>query len=116
MKKPSRIFFMERNYSFFTCYSEATWRVDKTAGLQPQRVLSCIAVSCHGLSAAKGFGTSAQPIRTDHPCAMDNGGCSRYCIAVPGTTGNLRRVCACNDNEKLKEDGKTCAFVPETSV
>ncbi|KAJ8664988.1 hypothetical protein QAD02_006650 [Eretmocerus hayati] len=64
------------------------------------------------IRAAKFVGPDVQYVdeRWNHPCISDNGGCSRYCLATKKPTGGkLVRKCACNDDERLQNDGKTCS-------
>lgn len=41
---------------------------------------------------------------TEHPCQVDNGGCSNLCLLSPG--GGYK--CACPTNFYLAADGKQC--------
>uniref|UniRef100_A0A1I7Y4K7 EGF-like domain-containing protein n=1 Tax=Steinernema glaseri TaxID=37863 RepID=A0A1I7Y4K7_9BILA len=49
----------------------------------------------------------AQPRRTDpNPCAENNGGCSHFCLILPGEPW---RSCACPTGVKLLADNLTCS-------
>lgn len=54
------------------------------------------------------FTYGTQKVKVDHPCKYNNGGCQRFCFAVPDKQA-LKRVCKCGFLEHVEEDGKSCA-------
>lgn len=54
------------------------------------------------------FDVEAQKIRDDHPCLKNNGGCQKFCFAVPKDEAKLERVCKCSIGEDVANDGVSC--------
>lgn len=52
-----------------------------------------------------------QKIIPNHPCANHNGGCEKFCFAVPSLTetSGLAAGCSCSNGEHLSEDNKSCS-------
>ena len=46
---------------------------------------------------------------SDHPCSVDNGGCSHFCLAA---AGSLTSRCSCPHNLVLRQDGIHCTDPP----
>lgn len=91
------------------------WRLHKKTGENPIQLVPKSGNSPQLIYGAKVFSPNVQSIDEDHPCAIDNGGCARYCFPMQEhpdkytLKGKLYRVCGCNDHEKVQEDGRSCA-------
>ncbi|CAD5231650.1 unnamed protein product [Bursaphelenchus xylophilus] len=58
-----------------------------------------------GLHSFQLIDQSIQPNRTLNPCDVRNGGCSHFCLLIPGVPW---RACACPIGIRLLEDGLNC--------
>uniref|UniRef100_UPI00358E1ABB prolow-density lipoprotein receptor-related protein 1 isoform X2 n=1 Tax=Myxine glutinosa TaxID=7769 RepID=UPI00358E1ABB len=75
-------------------------RAHKTTGVNKQTLISTL----HRPMDVHVFHPYRQPDVPNHPCKVDNGGCSNLCLLSPG--GGRR--CACPTNFYLAADEKTC--------
>ncbi|XP_031777762.1 low-density lipoprotein receptor-related protein 2-like [Nasonia vitripennis] len=95
------------------------WRILKETGEFAERILSKPGQDeQERISAAKGYSANLQPIPENRPCAINKGGYEVYCFGVlddqvGGTRLKLKRVCACNQNQKLQDDKKSCKYDPD---
>uniref|UniRef100_A0A671R1X8 Low-density lipoprotein receptor-related protein 1-like n=1 Tax=Sinocyclocheilus anshuiensis TaxID=1608454 RepID=A0A671R1X8_9TELE len=75
-------------------------RAHKTLGTNKTMLISTL----HRPMDLHIYHPSRQPEVSDHPCQVDNGGCSNLCLLSPG--GGYK--CACPTNFYLAADGKQC--------
>uniref|UniRef100_A0A673JVW3 Low-density lipoprotein receptor-related protein 1-like n=1 Tax=Sinocyclocheilus rhinocerous TaxID=307959 RepID=A0A673JVW3_9TELE len=75
-------------------------RAHKTLGTNKTMLISTL----HRPMDIHIYHPSRQPEVSDHPCQVDNGGCSNLCLLSPG--GGYK--CACPTNFYLAADGKQC--------
>ncbi|GLD64343.1 low-density lipoprotein receptor-related protein 1-like protein [Lates japonicus] len=75
-------------------------RAHKTLGINKTMLISTL----HRPMDIHIYHPYRQPEVADHPCKIDNGGCSNLCLLSPG--GGYK--CACPTNFYLAADGKQC--------
>ncbi|OXU27038.1 hypothetical protein TSAR_006000 [Trichomalopsis sarcophagae] len=96
----------------------SVWRLDKNTGNNPIKIVPKFENDSKVINGAKIFSQNLQYISEDHPCAIGNGGCERFCFAIPGKNDlsvskrKLQKVCGCKDTEILQSDGKSCFVSP----
>lgn len=58
-----------------------------------------------------------QKVVPDHPCAINNGGCEKFCFPIPSPSAasGLTAACSCSNGQELSEDGKSCTQGPVTT-
>ena len=67
------------------------------------------------LYGIKIFSDETQVIAPNHPCHVNNGGCSKLCFPVPDKSqSGTVAVCGCPYGEKLGSDGRTCDGDPSS--
>lgn len=94
------------------------WRFDKDTGKNPIKIVESVDVNQpKTIIGTKIYGDTAQPIADGHPCAFYNGGCQKFCFAVPLDDKNLfnekvklRKQCRCTEGEILSLDGLACGI------
>lgn len=67
------------------------------------------------LYGVKVYSRNIQTVEHGHPCANFNGGCEKFCFAVPKNDSlkqELMAKCACPYGERITEDDKTCMSDP----
>ncbi|XP_016844936.1 low-density lipoprotein receptor-related protein-like [Nasonia vitripennis] len=86
------------------------WRLDKATGASAERLKHVNPESREMLSGVSYHSPEAQPLIDNHPCAVNKGGCRRFCFAVPDSKEpvGLKKQCGCYDDETLQPDGRTC--------
>lgn len=94
----------------YVATSTSLWRLDKISGQNAVEIFPKYQQGSSKIYGAKIFSRDVQLIDKNHPCAIDNGNCQRYCFGIPSKTRTLRKVCGCLVNEKLNADNHTCHY------
>ena len=84
---------------------DAIVEMDKVTG-ENEKIVAQVEET-NRLYGIKVYSKQAQIIAETHPCHRDNGGCEKFCFAVPlANTTTLVSKCGCPYGEKLNTDSK----------
>lgn len=99
---------VDSKWAYVSNYT-SVWRVDKLSGTSVTQ-LKNINPGQEMLAGTMMFSPESQPLVEDHPCAVNKGGCQRFCFAIPDSNEavGLRKKCGCLTGETLQVDGRTC--------
>lgn len=92
---------------------DAILRMKKTNGSEEKIIRSL--EEGNRLYGIKVFSRDNQRINSVHPCLYENGGCHKFCFAIPAndTASGLVSQCGCPYGEKLADDKRKCIADPE---
>ncbi|XP_016843935.1 low-density lipoprotein receptor-related protein 2-like [Nasonia vitripennis] len=95
------------------------WRFDKSTGSGLRRLSPMLEDDSNELIAGvKIFGQLVQKVKSDNPCAVENGNCEQFCVRTPriiigesrtmNVTGEVQKICECEDYKSIQDDGRSC--------
>ncbi|XP_022241765.1 low-density lipoprotein receptor-related protein 2-like [Limulus polyphemus] len=92
---------------------DAVLKMNKETGADEQ-IMTAVEEG-NRLYGIKVYSTKNQKTDSRHPCKVNNGGCDRFCFAIPANYSqgpDLDVSCGCPYGEKLHEDKKQCISDP----
>ncbi|GAB6028318.1 hypothetical protein CHUAL_002491 [Chamberlinius hualienensis] len=91
---------------------DAILRLHKVSGTQEHVLMN--AEEANRLYGVKIYSKELQTIGVEHPCRYNNGGCEKFCFAVPHETlpNELTARCGCPYGERLSPDERQCMADP----
>lgn len=93
------------------------WRLDAIVRLHKltgeQEEIMVREPQTNRLYGVKVYSHANQVIETTQPCSINNGGCEKFCFAVPRNDSHgLTAKCACPYGERINSDSRTCVADP----
>lgn len=93
------------------------WRLDAIVRLHKltgeQEEIMVREPQTNRLYGVKVYSRKTQTVSVMHPCVQNNGGCEKFCFAVPlNETSQLVARCSCPYGERLDGNNQTCVLDP----